>query len=384
MHKGGHFSLCTIRFDDNSTVQAYAIPNDGTAKTVVFEPRTVSSMKVEVVDGVGEHIGLSEIEVYYDLSAKPERGPRKRYSDPVSYVNPYIETGRGRWFFCTPGSMPFGMISAAAYTRNKNQGGGGYNYNSNEILGFCNIHAWIMSGVNIMPVTGEVQGCAGEKGWKSRFSHEGEVMEPGYHKLYLDRYKTQVEYTATERVAFYRMMYDEAVRAGLLLQLGGFVGAASYVDGDVKLVSPTRLEGSHGMTDRLWGGPKLTHVFFVMEFDRPVDQMDAWKGQDKKLVDVKAFADPVKPERIQKGYFGNLKGKLFVNHPEDQAGVNLGYDVKSGDEVLVKIGISYTSLRMPVGILQRSVRTGISIRCAAMRARPGMSGWVRSKSKGAM
>lgn len=339
-----HTAACTIRFDDGSPVQVYAIPNDGTGKTVVFAPRSFKEMTVQVVDGIGEHIGLSELEVYYDPEAKPETAPRKAYTDPVSYVDPFIETGRGRWFFCTPGSMPFGMISAAPYTRNKNQGGGGYNYNSNEILGFANIHAWIMSGINIMPVTGDVEACAGETAWKSRFSHAGEIMEPGYHKLYLERYQTQVEYTATDRVVFYRLKYDEAAKAKLLLQLGGFVGAASYVDGDVTLVTPTRLEGSHGMTDRLWGGPKLTHVFFVMDIDRPVQQMDAWKGQDRRLVNVAAFSDPVKPERIQKGYFGHLKGRLFENLPEDQAGVSLAYDVKEGDDVLVKIGISYTSI----------------------------------------
>jgi len=98
------------------------------------------------------------------------------------------------------------------------------------------------------------------------------------------------------------------------------------------------------MTDRLWGGPKLTHVFFVMDVDRRIQQMDAWKGQGRKLVNIAEFCDPVKPERIQKGYFGHLKGRLFKNLPEDQAGVSLAYDVKEGDEVLVKIGISYTSL----------------------------------------
>ena len=90
-----------------------------------------------------------------------------------------IETGRGRWFFCTPGSRPFGMVCASAYTRNKNQGGGGYNYNSTEILGFANIHAWIMSGINIMPTTGEVNPNLGEKGWKSSFSHKTETKREG-------------------------------------------------------------------------------------------------------------------------------------------------------------------------------------------------------------
>ena len=297
-------------------------------------------MTLTVVDGVGRNIGLSEVEVYYDPAARPEKKRTVNFTDCVSYVDPTIETGRGRWFFCAPGSRPFGMVCAAAYTRNKNQGGGGYNYNSTDILGFAQIHAWIMSGINIMPTTGKVNPNLGEKEWKSSFSHETETIEPGYHRLFLDRYRTRVEYTSTDRVAFYRLKYRDAARAKLLVQLGGFVGAVSYVDAKAKLVSPKRIEGSHGMTDRLWGGPKLSHVYFVMELDRPVLRMDGWKGANGKLGDIREFSNPI-PE----GRLGQNKRKfLFKNLPEEQAGVSLAYDVSAGDEVKVKIGISYTNI----------------------------------------
>ncbi|MCD6395769.1 MAG: dienelactone hydrolase family protein, partial [Planctomycetes bacterium] len=264
-----HMAAAVLKFSDGPEEHVFAVPNDGSPRTVVFEPRETTWMRLESVDGIGTQIGLSEVEVYYDPLAKPETKRTKKYTDFVSYVDPTIETGRGRWFFCTPGSRPFGMVCASAYTRNKNQGGGGYNYNSNEILGFANIHAWIMSGINIMPTTGKLNPNLGEKEWKSSFSHDTETIEPGYHRLFLDRYKIQVEYTSTDRVAFYRLKYHQAAKAKLLLQLGGFVGAAGYVDGKAKFVSPTRIEGSHGMTDRLWGGPKLSYVFYVMELDRP-------------------------------------------------------------------------------------------------------------------
>ena len=335
-----HMAACVLKFSDGSEVHVTAVPNDGLPKTVVFERRTVTGMTMTVTDGIGTEIGLSEIEVFYDKSAKPERGLKKKFTDFVSYVDPTIETGRGRWFFCTPGSRPFGMICASAYTRNKNQGGGGYNYNSTEILGFAQIHAWIMSGINIMPTTGEVNPNLGEKEWKSSFSHETETIEPGYHKLFLDRYKTQVEYTSTDRVAFYRLKYREAARAKLLLQLGGFVGAASYVDGKAKVVSPTRIEGSHGMTDRLWGGPKLSHVYFVAELDRPILCMDGWKGAEEKLSNIKEYSNPIPKGRLKQ----DKRKYLFKNHPEEQAGIAMAYDVDEGDEVKLKIGISYTSI----------------------------------------
>jgi predicted alpha-1,2-mannosidase len=335
-----HMGACVLRFSDGTEEHVFAIPNNGSAHEVAFEPRTVSSIRLDGIDGVGEHIGLSEIEVYYDPKARVERRIKKKFTDYVSYVDPTIETSRGRWFFCTPGSRPFGMVCASAYTRNKNGGGGGYNYNSTEILGFAQIHAWVMSGVNIMPVTGEVNPNLGEQGWKSGFSHETELMEPGYHRVDLDRYKTRVEYTSTDRVAFYRMTYQSTDEAKLLVQLGGYVGNCSHVDGKAVMVSPKRIEGSHGMTDRVWAGPELNHVYFVMDFDRPILRMDGWKGASENLHDIQEFSNPVSVDRLKR----DIRDVILKNLPEEQAGVALVFDVGEGDGLQCKIGISYTSI----------------------------------------
>ena len=336
-----HMAACELKFSDGSKVQVWAVPNNGEPKTVVFEPREVTSITLSCVDGDGLRIGLAELEVYHDSDAKPE--VRKRtLTDLVSHVDPTIETGRGRWFYCTPGSRPFGMASAAAYTRNKNQQGGGYNYNSTDILGFAQIHCWLMSGINLMPVTGEVNPNLGESGWKSPFSHATEIIEPGYHKVFLDRYKTQVEYTSTDRVALYRLKHQDATDPKLLLSLGGFVGNVSYVDGKAKLVSPTRIEGSHGMSDRIWGGPLLSHVFFVIDFSRPIRRMDGWKGAEQQLPDIRDFANPVPEIRLTMDR--KIAHEKYINRnlPEEQAGVALSYD--PCDELLFKIGISFTSI----------------------------------------
>ncbi|HKK18528.1 MAG TPA: GH92 family glycosyl hydrolase, partial [Opitutales bacterium] len=338
-----HLGACSLKFSDDSEVQVWAIPNDGSAKTVVFEPRTVTSMTLTGVDAVGLQVGLSEIEIYHDPDAKPHVRKRE-LSDLVSHVDPTIETSRGRWFYCTPGSRPFGMISAGAYTRNKNQWGGGYNYNSTDILGFAQIRNWLMSGVNIMPVNGRINPNLGEQGWKSHFSHATEVIEPGYHKLFLDRYQTQVEYTSTDRVAFYRLTHKDPVDPKILLSLGGWLGNVSLVDGRAQLVGPNRIEGSHGMTDRGWGGTMLSHVYFVIETSRPVTRMDGWKGAGDQLQNIRSFANPLPEGRLINGKGRMLAKYMLRNLPEEQAGVALAYEAEDGDELLIKIGISYTSM----------------------------------------
>ena len=46
-------------------------------------------------------------------------------------------------------------------TRNRNQFGGGYNYNSTEVLGFPQIHCWVLAGLTLMPTTGNVDPTLG-------------------------------------------------------------------------------------------------------------------------------------------------------------------------------------------------------------------------------
>ena len=71
-----HMAACVLKFSDGSEVHAFAVPNDGSAKTIVFEPREVTGMKLEVVDGIGENIGLSELEIYL----RP-RGPARSQAE---------------------------------------------------------------------------------------------------------------------------------------------------------------------------------------------------------------------------------------------------------------------------------------------------------------
>ena len=193
-----HVAGGVLHFSDGSTINVWGLANDGTPKEIEFESRKVEWVRFEVTDAAGTQVGLSEIEVF----PSPDD-----YTDHVSWVNPYIETARGRYFFFITGNQPYGMIGAAPLTRNKNQYGGGYNYNSTEVLGFPQIHCWMLSGLTVMPVTGEVDPTGGEQSWKSSFLHQGEIVQPGYHRLFLDTYKMWVEQTATDRVSFYPVSY---------------------------------------------------------------------------------------------------------------------------------------------------------------------------------
>lgn len=149
-----HIAGGILHFSDGSCINVCQIPNNGSPKVVEFPARKTKWIRFEVTDGDGVNLGLSEIEVF----PAPED-----YSDYVSWVDPYIESARGRYFFFVTGSQPFGMIGAAPLTRNKNQYGGGYNYNSTDVLGFPQIHCWMLSGLSLMPTTGNVNPTLGEQ-----------------------------------------------------------------------------------------------------------------------------------------------------------------------------------------------------------------------------
>ncbi|MBT1697595.1 GH92 family glycosyl hydrolase [Fulvivirgaceae bacterium PWU4] len=303
-----HIAGGKLLFSDGSMVWVNQIPNDGTGKEIRFEAKTVTWVKFITTDGTGRDLGFSEIEVYPSES---------QYSDYVSWVDPYIETNRGRYFFFITGSRPFGMVSAAPHTRNKNQNGGGYNYNENEILGFGQIHAWMMSGIEVMPASATVDPSGGEQAWKSKFSHQDEIVQPGYHRVYLQDHKTWVELTATERVSFYRFRFTKDMKAQVLTNLGGYLSNSTMANADVRKVSDREFEGSFSSVKRYWGGPKDVRMFFVVQFDKP-HRLDGWKGKTRQT------------------NINSISG--------DSVGVAAQYDVKAGDFVQMKIAISYTSI----------------------------------------
>lgn len=319
-----HTAACMLVTDGGQRIEVSAIPDNGAPREVSFAPVRTKHLKVELTDGDGVHLGLSEIEIFPPAGSEP---------DFVSAVDPYIETGKGRYFFFATGSMPFGMISAAPLTRNKNQGGGGYNYNDNQILGFPQLHAWMMSGLDFMPVTGMPYPLS-EDGWKSTFSHEGEIVQPAYHRLYLDKYDLWVEQTCTDRASLYRMTFTRDADAGMLLNLGGYLGTTTMVNAHVARKGRDELEGYFDTTGRLWGGSDKIRVFFIVRFSEPFEKLSAW-SDDRLMENVDSLVGPAVSVPRNEG---------MSYHDAPSAGVRAGYQVRAGQQLLVKMAISYTGI----------------------------------------
>lgn len=329
-----HTAAGTLTFSDGSRLQVNTIPDDGAPKVVTFAPKRVKWVRFQVTDGEGEHLGLSEWEVFPAPAS---------YPDPVSWVNPFIETAKGRYFFFVTGSLPFGMMSSAPLTRNINQGGGGYNYNSLRILGFPQLHNWMISGLSLMPVTGEVDTSAGEEGWYSSFSHDGEIAQPGYHRVYLDRYDLWTEQTVTDRTGFYRMTYTRPGAAKVLVSLGGFIANSTMINASATQTADNEIAGSFDTAGRVWGGADRTKVYFVVQFGQPIRRLNAWRGKERQS-DVRQMTGS--DQLISR------EGSSFKQSLPAGLEVEMG-TAAAGDTYLLKTAISFVSIENARENLQR-------------------------------
>lgn len=240
----------------------------------------------------------------------------------TQYVNPLIgSAGHGHVF--VGANVPFGAVQLGPV--NVFEGWdwcSGYNYASNTILGFTHTH---LSGTGIgdlndillLPVSGKAALTKGTKedmatGYGSYFSHNNEIVKPGYYSVLLDKYNIKAELTASERVGFHKYTFDSADDAHILVDLADGIGWDRPVKTFIRKVDETKIEGYRYSAG--WAADQ--RIYFAMEFSEPIanitlhDSTAVVRGNGGEGLKMKAVLD-----------FNALKNK----------------------EVLVKVGISPVS-----------------------------------------
>lgn len=218
-------------------------------------------------------------------SAAAVKGSAETSRDYVRVVNPWVEADRGRYYFFQSASNPFGFVKLRPDSSTNTLWGTGYLHSENHVKGFSHVHDWQISGVQVMPTTGaSVSKTQGDTGWQSDLKHDdGEVAEPGYHRLHLDRYGVTAELTCTDRVGMHRYTYDQAGPSEIIINLGGVLGEAKMKNAQVTKVSDQEIEGFVVQGGMLSDGtywpdtpPEKKTLFFNIRFDRPFDSLHGW------------------------------------------------------------------------------------------------------------
>ena len=165
----------------------------------------------------------------------------------ISYVNPFIGTG-GHGHTYPGATMPFGMMQLSPDTRLDGWDGcSGYHYSDDEIYGFSHTH---LSGTGVsdygdillMPTNKQVfnNGADGKEGYKSKFSHNKEVAEPGFYKVHLEDTNIDVELTVSKRSGVHKYSFPSSENQFVILDL---LHRDKVLDAKINRISETELSG---------------------------------------------------------------------------------------------------------------------------------------------
>ena len=208
-------------------------------------------------------------------------------------VYPLLDTENSRWFFFSSASRPFGMVNLSPDTEIDGAWGSGYRYEVDTIKSFSHIHAWQISGLSVMPVT-----VSNEKSdiifadFYSKFSHDKEIIKPGYHKVELERYNIKAELTSTKRVGFHKYSFPKNKNAGILFNLNTVLGPCDNVDGVLEKTGDKELSGKlvAAATRRR---PRPLIIYFKIELDKDIKTVEKDDKTGNYLIRFESTGEPV-------------------------------------------------------------------------------------------
>ena len=256
----------------------------------------------------------------------------RQKEDVLDYVNPNLGTVHSRWFVYTPASEPFGLAKLGASTNGTygNKDGWeavGYEDGHTSIDGFPCLHEFQVGGVALMPITGEAKTKPGllenpDEGWRSTFQKTDEVADAGYYSVVLQDYGVRAELTATARVGYQRYTFPASEDSHILLNIGNRQGESGAVrDARIEVIDPQTVQG-YVVTEpeyvKKYQKGASVPMYFYACFDTPFETTSV------------AYQDSV----WQEGKMIQGPGALML----------LNYKTTQGQQIVAKIGLSYTSV----------------------------------------
>ncbi|MDB4584791.1 GH92 family glycosyl hydrolase, partial [Draconibacterium sp.] len=189
---------------------------------------------------------------------------------------PHLDAANSRWFFFSSACRPFGLVNLSPDNELGGAWGSGYRYDTHEIKGFSHVHAWQLSALSVMPVNGEVKNLKDD--FFSPFTHDKEIVSPGYHKVELDRYGITAELTSTTRVGFHKYTFSNKEKKSIIVRLSGPNGPCAITSGKITKINSRQFSG-YVMNAATRRRPKETPVFFYIELSEPVQELQTWSNE---------------------------------------------------------------------------------------------------------
>ena len=293
-------------------------------------------------------------------SSRPEAVSSSASSgdDPIKFVKIAIGTG-GHGHTYPGATVPFGMVQLSPDTYNDGWDWcSGYHYSDSSIMGSSHTHlsgtgASDMLDFLLMPGTGPAKTMPGSRqnpgeGYRSRFSHEEEIAEPGYYSVILRDYNIRAELSTTERAGIHRYTFPLSDSSHFILDLVHSYGNAEIPWANLKVVGSDTIVG--GRSVKSWASGR--EIYFAMQFSRPFRKFQIISGE--KPLD---------------------SGTREVNGTALKCLVH--FDTKEGETILVKTGLSGVSIEGA----QRNLQSEIPAWDFDKVRRDAYSSWSKNLSR---
>jgi predicted alpha-1,2-mannosidase len=294
------------------------------------------------------------------VACKPQNVQRvSDYVDPfigasTSIADAGVYHGLGKTI---PGATsPFGMVQLSPNTITGGDNGPGYSYEHTSIEGFAFTQ---MSGIGwygdlgnflVMPTTGELKTVAGkldnpDKGYRSRYDKETETAKAGYYSVHLTDYDVKAELTVAPHSGIIRFTYPKNDLSRIQIDLARRVGGSSDWQ-TVKVVDNNTITGKIICTPKGggWGngsGNANYTVHYYAQFSKPLKNFGVWSAdipdeQGRKLQHIGT-----------EEYLQYVENAVIIPNVTEYEGKHLGFftefDTQTGEEVFLKVGISFVS-----------------------------------------
>ncbi len=176
-------------------------------------------------------------------------------------------------------------------------------YLSDKIYGFAvNMPAYRMGHVTeLMSTSGKLSVNRSE--YASLYDHDQEEVHPWYHKVILEDYNIEADWTTTERAVLYRFRYNSKDQSNIILR--------SARKARFEITGENVIQG--------WEEFEKTRQFFYAEFSQSFDTSGSFKSDNDMGVYAR-FVEPDRPVEVRIGI-------SYIS--EDQAAENLHQEVGS-------------------------------------------------------
>lgn len=269
---------------------------------------------------------------------------------PVDYVNVFTGTSNSRWQLFPGATLPFGLVKLSPDNQD-NVWNGGYEYTVSSISGFSHLHAMSLSGLSVMPTTGNAYANEGwlksftgpsdgpfggmwTAGYRSRFKKETEHGSPGYYSVELLDYGVKVELTSTMRCGMMRFTYPTTDAAHLILNFD----FPTEEKNEVQQTHFEKISGTEvsGYIQQKNGYIPGYTVYFVLQLNTPISTADGWQSEPYTGNMTNYGTEWRQKTSVQKN-ISNFTGK-------SKSGVLLHFATKAAQPVIVRTAISMVSV----------------------------------------